>query len=570
MKKLTFGVPELKKPSGFCEGFCYKETEIAYPVEAIRFEETARGCLLHLPLDADEQLYGLGLQLKAFNLRGRKFTVRPNADPVAATGDSHAPVPFFVSTKGYGVYVDTLRYAEFYFGSSERLQKRTVTAEQNTIGVTTDDLYGHTARASSEITVYIPAAKGVDIYIIEGNTITDVVAAYNRLAGGGPTVPEWGLSAIYRCYARYTQDQVLATADSFLKDKLPFSIIGLEPGWQTRSYSCSFVWNRDLYPDPQGLADALRERGFHLNLWEHLFTHPESPLYEQLLPYSGDYEVWKGCVPDLSVPEARRRFAEYHKTLVGMGIDGFKLDECDGSDYTGNWSFPNHAKFPGGLDGEQYHNIIGTLYMQTILDALDGTPTLSEVRNAGALAAPYPFVLYSDLYDHNDFIRGCVTAGFSGLLWTPEVRDTVSGTKEEFLRRLQTNVFSVQCLVNAWYCEEKPWETFGCTDDVRYWLNVRESLVPMLKTAFDRYHETGVPPVRALVCDYTDDEQTYRIDDQYLFCDKLLVTPLAVGETKRKVYLPNGDWENYFTGESVPCGWIEVETDGIPVYRNKA
>lgn len=567
MKKLTFGTPESITPVRFCKGFHYAPTEIAYPTDAISFELTSRGCLLRLPMDAHEHFYGLGLQLKAFDLRGRKFTIRPNADPLAPTGDSHAPVPFFVSTKGYGVYIDTARYAEFYFGNAMRLQASIVSEEKRDIAVDTDTLYQKLRIGRSTIDIHIPTAKGVDIYIMEGDTITDIVAQYNLLSGGGCQVPEWGLGAIYRCYSRYHQDQVLAMAKSFQEDELPISIIGLEPGWQTHAYSCTYAWNEELYPRPQKLVDSLREMGYHVNLWEHAFTHPTSPIYKELSQYSGNYQVWGGCVPDFSLPEAKAIFAEHHKKIVSMGIDGFKLDECDSSDFTGGWSFPNHASFPGGMDGEQYHSMFGTLYMQTMMDALEGTPTLSEVRNAGALAAPYPFVLYSDLYDHPDFIRGCATAGFSGLLWTPEVRDSSSKTPEELIRRLQANVFSVQCLINAWYCEQKPWELLGCSDEVKHWLNVRESLIPRLKAAFDRYHENGIPPVRALVSDYTDDSETYGIDNQYLFCDDLLVAPIPVGESKRRVYIPRGEWVDYFTGESISAGWHEVETEGIPVYR---
>ena len=102
----------------------------------------------------------------------------------------------------------------------------------------------------------------------------------------------------------------------------------------------------------------------------------------------GEYISWGGYVPDFALPEVRSAFAAYHRRSVMFGlVDGFKLDECDGSDYTGGWSFPNCARFPSGLDGEQYHSLFGILYMQTMLEALDGTPTLSEVRSSGALAA---------------------------------------------------------------------------------------------------------------------------------------------------------------------------------------
>ena len=89
----------------------------------------------------------------------------------------------------------------------------------------------------------------------------------------------------------------------------------------------------------------------------------------------------------------------------------------------------------------------------------------------------------------------------------------------------------------------------------------------MLKKAFDEYEKTGKPPVRALVADYTDDEQTYDIDDEYIFCDNLIVAPLTAKSDSRKVYLPEGRWCDYWTGKETECGWFDVSTENIPVYR---
>lgn len=534
MKKLTFGTPEPFVPSRFCSGFHYTETDIAFDTRSICFRHTPRGALLEIPVKEGTQFFGLGLQLKGINHTGRKLTLRVNADPVAYSGDSHAPVPFLVTNAGWGIYVDTARQAEFYCGV-------------------------HKSNGEYVLAILIPAARGVDLYVIEDASITGIVAQYNMLAGGGCTVPAWALGVFYRCYSRYSGEKICAMADYFRSHDIPCDILGLEPGWQNQTYSCSYVFNRELYPDPDAVLGYLRQNGFHVNLWEHAFVHPSSPIYPEIRDYSADCTVWSGAVPDFSLPEARRIFADYHrKNLVRHGVDGFKLDECDSSDYTGSWSFPLWAQFPGGMDGEQYHALFGTLYMQTILQALDGTPTLSEVRNAGALAAPYPFVLYSDLYDHRDFIRGTVSAGFSGLLWTPEVRHAKDA--RDLLRRIQSTVFSVQCLINAWYCEEAPWLAFGsaCEDKVRALFTLRKTLVPMLAAAFRRYHETGVPPVRALVMDFTDDPETYTIDDAYMFCEDLLVAPMTADQEERRCYLPAGDWiwRDFFTKEEVPSGWI--------------
>jgi len=576
MYKLTYGTPETHVPSRYCPHFSYTETPVSFPVEQIRFRVNSRGCVLSFPLEADTQIYGFGLQLKQFNHKGRKIKLSVNADPALPTGDSHAPAPFFVTNKGWGIYVDTARYAEFYCGNQTNPAfggGRAALAVQeddtaNTPADNTDDLYALRELSGQVMTIQIPSCQGVEIYIIEGGNITDIVAQYNMLSGGGCDVPDWGLGVLYRCYTKYTADRVIALADEFRGKDIPLHIIGLEPGWQTHTYSCSYVWS-DLYPDPAGFLAEMKKRDVHINLWQHAFTHPTSPIHDDIAPYSGDTLVWGGVVPDFTLPEARAVFRDYQKTaLVDAGVDGFKLDECDSSDNTGSWSFPLSARFPSGMDGEQYHSLFGTLYAQVMMEALGETKTLSEVRSMGALAASYPFVLYSDLYDHKDFIRGVTTAPFSGLLWSPEVRD--ARTKEELIRRLQVVVFSVQCLINAWYCPDVPWRELDCEAEVKELLKLRETLMPRLIEAFRLYKETGIPPVRALVMDWTQDPEVWQMDDEYMFCADLLVAPIAAGTgNTRKVYLPAGEWEDYFTGEAIAAGWHEVTTDGIPVYRKR-
>ena len=123
MKRITFGTPEKFVPSYFCKNFNYVETDISYDTSRIKFKETSRGCLLELPLRFEEQIYGGGLQLKGFNHKNHKLKLRVNSDPVANTGDSHAPVPFFVSTAGYGIYIDSARYIDVFCGISRNLNR---------------------------------------------------------------------------------------------------------------------------------------------------------------------------------------------------------------------------------------------------------------------------------------------------------------------------------------------------------------------------------------------------------------------------------------------------------------
>lgn len=567
--KITYGVPEQHVPSRYAP-LAQEDVSILSPeqVAEIDFSVNRRGCLLEMPLNADAQVYGFGLQLKGFNHKGTKKYIRSNSDALSNSGDSHAPVPFMVTTDGWGIYVDTARYATFYCGYYKRPQSKSeaVEAVDSAVEANTDSLYRvRETNQTGLLTIEIPEVEGVDIYLFTGDTITDIVSQYNRLSGGGCMPALWGLGNIYRCFLEFNQDQVLAFAKEFREKALPCDIIGLEPGWQTCYYPCSYVWNPGRYPDPCAMIGELKEQGFKVNLWEQLFVHNQSPIYEDILPYCGDYLVWNGVVPDFAIPEAQKLFADQQRKLCEMGVTGFKLDECDGSDFTGSWSYPNCSQFPSGMDGEQYHNVVGNLVAQALLSAMGNNRTLSSIRCMGSFAASYPFVLYSDLYDQRDFLRGVVNSGFSGILWTPEVRD--AGSKEELLRRIQMTIFSAQSLINGWYLDHMPWKDHDCEAEVKRLLELRMSLIPYLYTAFYDYHTTGKAPVRAVVSDYSNDPETYGLEDEYLFGDAMLVAPIMSDQTEREVYLPAGEWYGFFDHQKYVGGQkYTIVTEDIPVF----
>ncbi len=571
--KIRFGSPEEFVPTRFAPSpKCEVMENNADIGKLFDCKITKRGTKITMPIDPSAGVYGFGLQLKSFQQRGLKKLIRPNADPVSNSGDTHAPVPFFVTTSGYGVFIDTARYAEFYMckslnrpASSKDAASGTVPGEE-TSGT---DIFGalyavRNSGSDTVMTVEIPYAEGVDVYYITGDKIVDIVSQYNLLSGGGCMPSLWGLGNLYRCDMKFNEEQVLDMAEKFRKYDIPCDIIGLEPGWQNQTYSCSYVWDHGRFPHAEETVGKLKAMDFHVNLWEHAFIHPSSPLHDEMIPYSGDYLVWNGLVPDFALDEACERFSSYQKYLTEMGVDGFKLDECDGSDFTGGWTFPNCASFPSGIEGDQYHSLFGLLYAKTLLKTLGNTRTLSEVRNMGSLAASYPFALYSDLYGHKDFITGVVNASFSGLLWSPEVRHAES--KDDLLRRIQSVVFSPQSLVNAFYLPEMPWEMHDCIDEARELFRVRMKLLPYLYTMFYDYHTAGKPPVRAMVCDYESEKKFLDVSNEYLFGDSMVVCPMTAGEKERDVILPKGEWYDFFTGEKFTGGVHHVVTDGIPVY----
>lgn len=557
-------------------------------MEHVKWEAGARGVTITIPMDTTEDIYGFGLQLKNMNHAGRKRIIKVNSDPPADTGESHAPVPFYISTGGYALFVDSFRYVTFYMGTvtDKGASSHIKQVNEPHKEFSESALYAlKRAREPRKIIIEIPGVEGVNLFFFAGG-VKEAVQRYNLFSGGGCLPPMWGLGMWYRPYGGSNQDTVLSLARQFREERMPMDVLGLEPGWHSHSYSCTYEWSK-LFKEHQEMVDQLSLDGYKLNLWEHIYVYPAAPFYSQLLEYSGDYEVWNGLVPDFADEEACNIFAKHHKeTFVEQGIKGFKLDECDNSDYNpSNWSFPDSTRFPSGMDGEQMHMAVGILYQNLIYRIFreKNIRTYSQVRSSGALAAPLPFVLYSDLYDHRQFIRGMVTSGFSGLLWAPEVRDCSSAN--DLLRRLQTIVFSDQALFNSWRIPSPPWKQVDINKNLagewmeeagyitaacRRFFELRMKLVPYLYSAFAEYYKWGIPPIRALVMDYPEDEEVRNIDDEYMFGKSLLICPLTIEDkTSRQVYLPEGTWHHFFTGEIVKGKaslQITADYDTIPVF----
>jgi len=595
--RVRLGKPEAHTPMRYRSAEPRLEAMQELPDAGIPLEEgqiswvaSGRGVAVNLPMAKDERIYGFGLSPHVFEMTDRRVFTRPTDKPEKPLNDSHAPAPFYVSTKGYAVLVDTARYASFYTGNVQHIAnapKGTAPADPSGSSATsTDELYRPRQIAEKTMLVDIPSGEGVDVYVFAGPAMADAVRRYNLFAGGGPVPPLWGLGMFYRGLNTFTAGESLALAKTFRDQGIPCDVWGLEPGWQTRTYSSSFVWNDKGFPDPDAFVRGMHAMGYRLSVWQHLFTHPVSPMYEALKPWSGDYMVWGGVVPDFATKQARKIFQDHQDAILfSKGVEAVKLDEIDNQPSDPKpWSFPEASTFPSGMDGEQMHSLIGILNQQTVLEPIRkrGLRSWNLVRNSHALATPLPYVLYSDTYDHRGYVRALANQGFSGLLWGPEVRDT--STVEDLYRRTQTVIFSPLAQIDSWFLRMPPWlqvnrernnrgelmpEHEEATAVMRRLFELRMSLVPYLYAAFNEYHRTGTPPIRAMVMDWPGDANTHGVDDQFMFGPSLLVAPLFSGSSTRGVYLPAGDWYDFWTREKVAGGRrIEVTQplDRIPVY----
>lgn len=538
---------------------------------------------ISVPLQRKEQLYGFGLNFKTVHQRGRIMNLHVDHYDGRDDGRTHAPVPFYVSSLGYGVLVNSARYLTVYAGSGSRKDSpdAPVAKDRNTDKTWSANPY------SDAVSILVPA-PGVEIYLFVGPEPMDVVRRYNLFCGGGTLPPRWGLGFTHRTPSLYTAEQVKQEAGEFERRGYPLDFIGLEPGWQSKSYPCTFEWDQRRFPQPKAFVDEMKERGIRINLWTNPYVSPESDIYEQMYPLSGSHTVWCGIVPDLAHEKGRRLWMDkLDKEHVGIGVSGYKVDEVDGYD---RWLWPDVATFPSGVSAEQMRQTYGLWVQRTTTDLYRqrNQRTYGLVRASNAGASAYPYVIYNDYYSHPDFITALINSGFCGVLWTPEVRG--SKTAEEWLRRFQTVVFSPMAMLNAWASGTKPWSFPEVAEQVKEYALLRMRMMPYWYTEFARYHFDGIPPFRAMNLEPgfipTEAESQERrnadletnpyleavsreIKDQYMAGEYLLVAPLFAGQTQRTVVLPKGNWYDFYTGEYVGNGQtitVSPGLDRIPVF----
>ena len=538
----------------------------------MRIDLVREKTVIRIPLTSTERIYGLGLQFMKVNHRGKTRFLRVNSDPRQDTGESHAPVPFYISSEGYGMLFNTSRIVSLYCGSSVRKDssRPPVPTDQ-----TTNPDFDYTP-LSDCMEAVIPAG-GIEILVFAGSSLLEVVQRYNLFFGGGVLPPKWALGFWHRVPTRYNAQQVMEEALEYRKRGFPCDVLGLEPGWHSKSYPVTYTWSEERFPDPAAFIKAADKEGFKINLWEHGYVSPDYPVYDQLEPLSGSHTVWGGLAPDYSMAEVREIWKQLHKKEhIDIGATGYKLDECDGSELTSfSWMFPAHATFPSGYDGEQLRQVYG-LCLQKAVDELyheAGRRTYGLVRASGAAASSLPFVLYSDLYDHKEFIRALCNAGFSGLLWTPEVRSAKN--TEDWVRRFQTVCFSPLAMLNSWADGTKPWSFPEASDIVQKFIRLRMQLIPYFYSAFAKYRFEGIPPFRPMHLEQGYDPQKVGVlykeaanfkkrapwdtfDDelgnQYMVGDSILVAPLFEGDKERLIYLPEGNWYDFETAQEYKGG----------------
>ena len=565
------------KPSPFLSEL--PKTEKQKRPETGRFNGYA---VIRVPLEENEQVFGCGLLFQHVISRNAVYHLRADHSTGIDNGRTHAPVPFVATDKGFGLFCNTPESVTIHIGTAQRLEDKEKITERDRASdpgwkCFNDPYY-------LEIAV---KAEAVQFVLFQGKDLKDCTARFNLFCGGGVIPPKWGLGLWHRTNMTMNSKEVRAVVRDYKAHNFPLAVIGLEPGWQSASYPCSYEWSGRNFPDFKEMLQEFSEQGIRVNLWENPYISEKSSLFPKLRPFSGSHLVWGGIVPDYTLPQVRTAIKKHHAANhIAFGVSGYKLDESDGYDC---WLWPDHAEFPSGLTGAAYRSVCGLLFQRitTELFAERNERTWGLTRSSNAGGVSFPYVIYNDLYDYNKFLTGLCSCGVTGTLWCPELRS--AKTPREWLRRFQMAALSPLLLVNAWASPATPWMFPEVERQIREAVSLREQLLPYLYSAFAKYHFRGIPPYRPVFMDYgnfldttaqkgkldsTDNPYELApskdITDQFLFGETLMAAPLPPDKDSRPIVFPPGKWFDFYSGALVSDGGLKEihcrPDDPLPIF----
>jgi len=492
------------------------EPSVAIREPVMRTVTTPDGKLkLILPLEKDEAIWGFGQRFDAFNLRGRKLESWAT-DGWNALDTSYYAVPFFISSKGYGLFINHPGRIDFNIGAEKH----------------------------HELSIVIPD-RGVELISFKGDPAA-ISKAYTELVGRPRSAPDW----IFRLWisrnsflGAYEVDRVVHHMSEL---GMPVGVVVLE-AWEEQLHNFRFTTHR--YPNPVEWISKLKERGVHVVCWLTSSMWPGTEVYEQakernflVLNEDGSEHVvrWleNGRKIDFRKPGALEWWRDLHLPLVEMGVDGFKTD--------GGEHMPDPV----------FHNQHTYYYQKGTLDAFNdaGRHGITFARSANPLNARLGAYWAGDQNAEwsglKAVIRGGLSTSLCGFyLWGHDIGAyTGTPTKELYLRWLQLGVFSPIMQMHGITARE-PWHFDQETVDIaRFYFQVREKLLTNIVQWAGTAIEDGTPILRPLVWDFPGDHAVYNLDSQFMFGPDLLVAPISDPLDLRGVYLPEGDWVDVWNG----------------------
>lgn len=504
----------------------------------------------------DECIYGFGEKFGRLNKVGQTLDLDMDDAQGTTTPRSYKNVPFFVSTKGYGVFFNHTCRMTFWVGSM------------------------------SAVDLQAGLEDGfLDYFVIVGD-IKEVLAGYTALTGRGAVPPRWSFGYWQSRCTYGSAQQALTVARELRAREVPCDVIHLDTYWFDRDWYCDLEFSRERFPDPAGFIRELASMGFKLSLWQLPYLPEGTDLFERIRAVDGFVKDGSGGIYDVGItfvsgfqgivgvidftnPTAVQVYQEALRKLLRLGAGVIKTDFGEEA--------PDDGVYHDGTPGRLMHNLYPLLYNKAVFEVTRDETGAGIVWARAAWAGSQRYPLHwggdstSNFANMPPQLAGGLSLGLSGFqFWSQDIAGSSGGFDETlFIRWLQMGLFLSHSRVHGG--DDREIYRFGpetfriCRDYIR----LRYRLLPYLYGSAVKCVKESLPMARALVVEYQDDPTARQVDDQYLLGDSLLVAPVMTRENRRRVYLPKSYWTDWWTGERIPGGrWLDVEAplDTLPLY----
>lgn len=494
-------------------------------------------------LTADEMIFGCGESATGLNKAGQKVNLFVTDPQGPETDQMYKPIPFFMSNRGYGMFMHTSAPVTCDFGATYIGLNKMFMGDEN-----------------------------LDLFVFFGEP-KDILDEYTDLVGKPGMPPLWSFGTWMSRITYLSEKEGYDVAANIRKNKYPCDVIHFDTGWFDVDWQCDYKFSENRFQNPQQMLKDLRSQGFHVCLWQLPYFTPKNRYFSELIEKdmyvkNGNGELpYEDVVLDFSNPETVKWYQDKLAGLLNIGVSAIKVDFGEAA--------PLNGIYASGKSGWYEHNLYPVRYDMAVSEITKKlhNENIMWARAAWAGSQRYPLHWGGDAATTNTGLLGTLRAGLSfGLsgfsFWSHDMGGFVKSTPEDLYCRWIPFGFLTSHTRAYGAPPTEPWlyDSKRVQDVFRKSAEMKYRLMPYVYAQAKECTEKGLPMLRALFVEFPDDPGAWKVDDEYLFGSQILVAPLLEsGMTGRTVYLPEGKWIDYQTEKVYEGGWHRIEAGSLPI-----
>lgn len=494
-------------------------------------------------LTTDEMIFGCGESATGLNKVGQKVNLFVTDPQGPETDQMYKPIPFFMSNRGYGMFMHTSAPVTCDFGATYIGLNKMFMGDEN-----------------------------LDLFVFFGEP-KDILDEYTDLVGKPGMPPLWSFGTWMSRITYFSEKEGYDVAANIRKNKYPCDVIHFDTGWFDVDWQCDYKFSENRFQNPQQMLKDLKSQGFHVCLWQLPYFTPKNRYFPELIKKdmyvkNGNGELpYEDVVLDFSNPETVKWYQDKLAGLLNIGVSAIKVDFGEAA--------PLNGIYASGKSGWYEHNLYPVRYDMAVSEITKKlhNENIMWARAAWAGSQRYPLHWGGDAATTNTGMLGTLRAGLSfGLsgfsFWSHDMGGFVKSTPEDLYCRWLPFGFLTSHTRAHGAPPTEPWlyDSKRVQDVFRKSAEMKYRLMPYVYAQAKECTEKGLPMLRALFVEFPDDPGAWKVDDEYLFGSQILVAPLLEsGITGRTVYLPEGKWIDYQTEKVYEGGWHRIEAGSLPI-----